>query len=189
MNEDGRWITINGAHVFLKEGQSPMDAFIKQKGRTKDTKETYFNKNFRLEDDDYYKEFNKSKKDYDYKQDKYWKEDKKGYDNEHGILEKRISVIDKKTNEDIGHIKYKEVYDFNKTSLTDKFNVDEIAVKEEYRGKGIATKLYRELQKRAGNQELHFGELTEEGKKLVESIGTITRKTNEKYPHYWGKIK
>lgn len=29
--EDGRWVTINGAHVFVKDGQSPMDAFIRQK--------------------------------------------------------------------------------------------------------------------------------------------------------------
>lgn len=30
MNEqDGRWVTINGTHVFLKDGQSPMDAFIR----------------------------------------------------------------------------------------------------------------------------------------------------------------
>ena len=28
----GRWVTINGAHVWLEEGQSPMDAFIRQKG-------------------------------------------------------------------------------------------------------------------------------------------------------------
>lgn len=34
MEEDGMWVTINGAHVFIKEGQSPMDAFIKQKGGT-----------------------------------------------------------------------------------------------------------------------------------------------------------
>lgn len=29
--EDGRWVTINGTHVFVKDGQSPMDAFIRQK--------------------------------------------------------------------------------------------------------------------------------------------------------------
>ncbi len=33
MNE-GRWITINGKHIFLKEGQSPMDAFIRSKGKS-----------------------------------------------------------------------------------------------------------------------------------------------------------
>lgn len=39
--EDGRWVTINGAHVFVKEGQSPMDAFIKQKGGTKEPDLSY----------------------------------------------------------------------------------------------------------------------------------------------------
>lgn len=29
MKEEGRWITINGTHVFVKEGQSVMDAFIR----------------------------------------------------------------------------------------------------------------------------------------------------------------
>ena len=32
---DGRWITINGNHVFIKDGQSPMDAFIRQKVKNK----------------------------------------------------------------------------------------------------------------------------------------------------------
>jgi len=34
MQEEGRWVTINGAHVFVKEGQNPMDAFIRQKGKS-----------------------------------------------------------------------------------------------------------------------------------------------------------
>lgn len=29
--DDGHWITINGTHVFVKDGQNPMDAFIRQK--------------------------------------------------------------------------------------------------------------------------------------------------------------
>lgn len=28
--EEGRWVTINGTHVFIKDGQSLMDAFIRQ---------------------------------------------------------------------------------------------------------------------------------------------------------------
>lgn len=35
MNEDGKWVTMNGTHVFIKEGQNPMDAFIKQRGKEK----------------------------------------------------------------------------------------------------------------------------------------------------------
>lgn len=34
--DEGKWITINGAHVFLKDGQSPMDAFIRSKGKEDD---------------------------------------------------------------------------------------------------------------------------------------------------------
>lgn len=29
--KDGRWITINGRHIFIKDGQSPIDALIRQK--------------------------------------------------------------------------------------------------------------------------------------------------------------
>lgn len=47
--EDGRWITINGTHVFVKHGQSPMDAYIK-KFSNKMTKQEYiFNKEQRQE--------------------------------------------------------------------------------------------------------------------------------------------
>ena len=42
--EDGRWVTINGAHVFVKDGQSPMDAFIKQKGGIEKVPETLNNR-------------------------------------------------------------------------------------------------------------------------------------------------
>ena len=34
--EEGRWITINGAHVFVKDGQSPMDAFVRKKSLKQD---------------------------------------------------------------------------------------------------------------------------------------------------------
>lgn len=33
--EGGRWVTINGTHVYIKDGQSPMDAFIRQKSGSK----------------------------------------------------------------------------------------------------------------------------------------------------------
>lgn len=35
MQEEGHWITINGTHVFVKDGQDPMDAFIRQKAKNK----------------------------------------------------------------------------------------------------------------------------------------------------------
>ena len=42
--DGGRWVTINGAHVFVKEGQNPMDAFIKQKGGIQKTPEVLNNR-------------------------------------------------------------------------------------------------------------------------------------------------
>lgn len=30
MSENGRWITINGTHIFIKDGQSPIDALIRK---------------------------------------------------------------------------------------------------------------------------------------------------------------
>ena len=36
MDGDGRWVTINGTHIFIKEGQNPMDAFIRQKNNKKE---------------------------------------------------------------------------------------------------------------------------------------------------------
>ena len=44
MQENGRWVTMNGTHVFIKDGQSPMDAFIKQKGKVSKTPETLNNR-------------------------------------------------------------------------------------------------------------------------------------------------
>lgn len=49
--EDGRWVTMNGTHVFIKDGQSPMDAFIKQKGGKKDiTVDLLTEKIYKIED-------------------------------------------------------------------------------------------------------------------------------------------
>lgn len=42
--DGGRWVTINGAHVFVKDGQNPMDAFIKQKGGIQKTPEVLNNR-------------------------------------------------------------------------------------------------------------------------------------------------
>lgn len=31
--ENGKWVTINGTHVLIKDGENPMNAFIRQKGK------------------------------------------------------------------------------------------------------------------------------------------------------------
>lgn len=35
----GRWVTMNGRHIFIKDGQNPMDALIKSKGKSQKKKE------------------------------------------------------------------------------------------------------------------------------------------------------
>lgn len=46
MQENGRWVTINGTHVYIKDGQSIMDAFIRSKIATsKNMKQEEIKKN------------------------------------------------------------------------------------------------------------------------------------------------
>lgn len=65
-----------------------------------------------------------------------------------------------------------------------------IRTQEKYRNQGIATKLYQELQKKYQGKEIKFGELTEGGQKLINKIGTITRKEKNKdgFYEYYGNI-
>lgn len=54
--EDGRWITINGTHVFVKDGENPMEAFNNQKGKIQKTPNTLNNRKnivdyFRIQSD------------------------------------------------------------------------------------------------------------------------------------------
>lgn len=192
MQEDGVWRTINGRRVFIKnkDVNDYMNDKIRGK-KTEEEKEQYFNEHFYFEDGDYYRAtfFNEQDDSKDYLKDKDWDSTKKGYDiKEAGLVKKRIAVKDKNTNAEVGFIKYKEVYDNSRTSYTSRINIDEIVVKDNYRRKGIATQLYKEVQRRAGNEDIYFGELTPKGKKLIEKIGTITKKEDGKYPDYWGRI-
>lgn len=65
-----------------------------------------------------------------------------------------------------------------------------IRTQEKYRNQGIATKLYQELQKKYQGKEIKFGELTKEGQKLINKIGTITKKEKNKdgFYEYYGNI-
>lgn len=184
MNDGKRWITWKGRRILVNDKGNIV------KDNKQDEKEKYFNEHFYLEDGDYLKEFDWQNKD-SKNGKKYWNEKEKAYDYGHGTYDKRISAIDKETKQEVGHIKYKEVYDPSKLFIEDKFHVDSIYVDEKYRRQGIATQLYKELQRRAGNQDIYFGEMTPEGKKLINKIGKITKQTrlgSGKYVHYWGRI-
>lgn len=39
--EEGRWITINGSHVFVKDGQSPIDALVRNKNKKLPNSKSY----------------------------------------------------------------------------------------------------------------------------------------------------
>ena len=177
MNEGKRWITWRGRRILVNAN-----------GNIVKDKEKNFNDNFYIEDGDYLNEFPWQNKDNSGK--KYWNEKEKAYDYKNGIYEKRISVIDKKTNNEVGYLKYKEVYDPTNLLITDKIQVDGILVDEKYRRQGIATQMYKELQRRAGDNDIYFGELTREGKKLLESIGKVRKRKigASKYDYYWGRI-
>lgn len=43
---NGRWITINGTHVFIKDGQSPIDALVRQ-SKDKDRNKNYKGQQYR----------------------------------------------------------------------------------------------------------------------------------------------
>lgn len=169
--KDGRIIPIK-----LNKNMTTNDFMndkIRSDANSKKNKE--FNDNFYMQDGDFYEEWKKGNASQEFNSVYNWGE------------EKRINVYDKKTNKQVAYLKYKEVKDYSKTDMKDKINVVTITVDKNYRRKGIATQLYKELQKRAGNNDIHFGELSDEGKKLVKSIGKITKK-NDKHNDYWGRI-
>lgn len=45
--ENGRWITMNGKHIFIRTNEHPMNAFIRQKGKSKDEKDEINEENFK----------------------------------------------------------------------------------------------------------------------------------------------
>ncbi len=158
MQDNTIWITKNGVHIPIK------------------TKEQYFNDNFYMQDGDFYQEWREKYPDKNWGTKYPWGE------------EKRIDVYDKKNNKQVAYLKYKEVKDYSKTSMKDKINVVNIFVDDKYRRKGIATQLYKELQRRTGDEDINFGEFSKEGKELVESIGKITKVEKNNYNYYWGRI-
>lgn len=158
-----------------------------KKKLTEQEKEQYFNEHFYMEDGDYYKGI----KELSDEEKKYWNERKKAYDFKGGTYKKRINVIDKQTGKEIAHLRYEEIYKPEIMEYPNKIWVTKIEVKPEYQRKGIATQMYKELQRRAGDEEIYFGEATTPGRKLIENIATIT-KTKPSWTKgrnlYWGKI-
>jgi len=87
-----------------------------------------------------------------------------------------------KNNEVVGFIRYND--EGNTPSVVF------IRVDNKYRHKGIAKELYRKLQKQYPNKTIKFGEMTEEGRQLIEHIGKITKqiKNSDGFIEYYGRI-
>lgn len=82
----------------------------------------------------------------------------------------------------IGTLYYK-----TKNDKTKVFNLD---VHPDYRRKGYATELLKDLQKEVGDADIDFDILTPDGKALINKIGVITSTKKGKYDnHYIGRIK
>ena len=57
------------------------------------------------------------------------------------------------------------------------YSIYRIDVDENYRRKGIATKLMKSVQREAGDKYINLGTLTEDGKKLMNSIAILEEST------------
>ena len=192
MNNDVIFRYKNGRIIQIKVKQEQTtneymnDKIRGKKKLTEQEKEQYFNEHFYMQDGDYYEGIEElSDKD-----KKYWNERKKAYDFKGGTYKKRINVIDKQTGKEIAHLRYEEIYKPEIMEYPNKIWVTKVEVNPEYQRKGIATQMYKELQKRAGNEDIYFGELTLQGRKLVENVGKITKQqlVNSKgntYRRFW----
>jgi len=92
-------------------------------------------------------------------------------------------LIDKKTRITMGQLDYK---------VNDKeVMVRMIKTYDQFKRRGIATKLLKDLQKEIGNKEINFHLVTQDGQKLLDKIANITEKRKDKYgqTYYKGKIK
>ena len=71
-----------------------------------------------------------------------------------------------------------------------KTKVTFIQVDDEYRRLGIGKELYKNLQESVGDNDIYFGELTEEGKKLLDNIAKTKEYTNKDgFKEYYGRIE
>ena len=69
--------------------------------------------------------------------------------------------------------------------------VQMIKVYSQFQRNGYATKLLKSLQKDVGNKDINFDILTDDGKKLIDKIGIITKERKDDYgkSHCYGRIK
>lgn len=164
MQEGGRWVTINGTHVYIKDGQSIMDAFIRNEAnKGKANAEKYDDSSFKyLPDDD------------DEAYDKYVEMSDESYKN---MKREDISYINEH------YVKKEESDEFN-NSLRNGEKVDD-RLKQ---AMDNACKSYTAKENMAATRFVTFDFLRDEYKLDIERYGDIDRsKIAETMKQFIGK--
>ena len=151
MNE--RWVTLkDGRRVKITNNY--MNDFIRNKNKKE---------KFTDIDGDNIEDFNKKRKDY---------------------VEKNLKINDVNKN-DVGSLKAilddKVVGSLNYEINNGKYVVSYIRVDDDYKRSGIGTKLYKQFQQKIGNNDIYFNEFTNEGEKLINKIGKVSKTKDNKY--------
>lgn len=98
----------------------------------------------------------------------------------------------------IAHLTYLKLNDMKKSDAYKgmfggrRIAVERIEVEPNYRRKGYATALLKQLQNKYPNEDIRFGQLEPDGEKLINKIANITDselKEGHKRLTYYGKIK
>ena len=153
--KEERWVTLkDGRKVKIKSTSEYMNDLI----RNKNKKEKFIDI-----DADNVDEFNKKRKDYVEKNLKIDDINKNDIGNLKAILDDKV----------IGSLKY----EIN----NGKYVVSYINIDDDYRRSGIATRLYKQFQQKIGNNDMYFNEFTDEGKKLINKIGKVSKTNDNKY--------
>ena len=159
-NENGKWVTINGRKIFIKDKTT--NEYMNNKIRN--SKETFDNI-----DADSFEEYKQKRKEYVDKNIKFKQVDYLAdYHKINAMIDNKIAGVVRY------NIKDGQIY------------VDFIDTESNYARSGIATNLYKQLQSKTPNKDIVFGDLTPEGKALLNKIGMVKKNDNGKY---YGRIK
>ena len=98
---------------------------------------------------------------------------------------KTISIKNENTGIYEGRLEYWE-------NENKEIHIERTNVFKEYQRKGLATMMLKELQKRAGDNDIYFDTLTKDGEKLINKVASkkeIYKTGINNKPYYKGRIK
>lgn len=81
--------------------------------------------------------------------------------------------------------------DYRKTE-NNEYHIERTNVMKDYRRKGVATGLLKEMQNIVGDNDIYFDTLTEEGEKLINKVASkkeVYKRGSYNIPFYKGRIK